>query len=96
MNPVETADRWVFINSFHARQNNVLAALEKATDQKLDVKNTTCEAESRVGGKMMAKDNWNGFGPVIMGASYSGGKYDFAQERVLDNELLGLPVNEGL
>lgn len=31
-----------------------------------------------------------------MGASYSGGKYDFAEGRELDNELLGLPMHEDL
>ena len=31
-----------------------------------------------------------------MGASYTGGKYDFAEGRVLDNELLGLPMDEDL
>jgi hypothetical protein len=96
MNPVETADRYVFINSFHARQNDVLAALEKATDQKWDVIKTTCEVQSRVGRAMMEKGNRSGVGPAIMGASYSGGRYDFAQGRVLDDELLGLPVNENL
>lgn len=83
----------MFINSFNARQNDVLAALEKATDQKRDVKKTTCEEESRVGRGLMEIGDWRGVGPAIMGASYSGGKYDFAQGRVPDSELLGLPVS---
>lgn len=44
----------------------------------------------------MEKGDWSGVGHAIMGASYGGGRYDFAQGRDLDNELLGLPVDEDL
>ena len=45
----------------------------------------------------MDRGEWGGVGQAIMGASYGGGRYDFAGEgRVLDNELLGLPVDEDL
>lgn len=60
------------------------------------MKHTTCEEESRLGRETLEKGDWSGIGHVIMGASYSGGKYDFAEGRELDNELLGLPVGEDL
>lgn len=94
--PAETADRYVFINSFRTTQKDVLEALEKTVGGEWNVKKTTCEEESRVGREKMGNDDWSGVGHAIMGASYSGGKYDFAQGRVLDNELLGLPVSEDL
>ena len=60
------------------------------------MKHTTCEEESRIGKDKLAKGDWSGIGQAIMGASYSGGKYDFAEGRVLDNELLGLLMDEDL
>ena len=89
--PAETANRYVFINSFRATQNYILYVLETVTGEKWNVKKTTCEEESRIGREMMEKGDWSGVGHAIMGASYSGGKYDFAQGRELDNQLLGVP-----
>ena len=60
------------------------------------MKKTTCEKQSRIGKEKMESDDWSGVGHAIMGASYSGGKYNFTVGRELDNELLGLPVGEGL
>lgn len=60
------------------------------------MKHTTCEEESKIGREKLQKGGWNGIGQAIMGASYSGGKYDFAKGRELDNELLGLPTDEDL
>lgn len=60
------------------------------------MKHTTCEEESQIGKERLEKGDWDGVGQAIMGASYSGGKYDFAEGRELDNELLGLPMGEDL
>ena len=57
------------------------------------MKKTTCEKQSRIGKEKTESDDWSGIGHA---ASYSGGNYDFAVGRELDNELLGLPVGEGL
>ena len=94
--PAETANRYVFINSFRATQNDILKALETTTEEKWNTKKTTCEDESRLGKEKMEKGDWSGVGHAIMGASYSGGKYDFAQGRELDNQLLGVPHVEDL
>lgn len=94
--PIETANRYVFINSLRATQNDILKALEKVTGEKWNIKYTTCEDESRVGREKMEKGDWSGVGLAIMGASYSGGKYDFAQGRELDNQLLRVPHVEDL
>ena len=93
---VETANRYVFTISFQATQNEILNALETVTGEKWNVKKTTCEDESRIGKEKMEKGDWSGVGHAIMGASYSGGKYDFAQGRELDNDLLGVPRLEHL
>ena len=94
--PTETANRYVFVNSFRTTQNEILSALQTVTHQKWKVEHTTCEEESRVGKEKLEKGDWSGIGQPIMGASYSGGKYDFAEGRELDNELLGLPMDEDL
>ena len=94
--PAETADRYVFINSIRATQNDILKALENVTGERWNIKRTICEEESRLGREMMEKGDWSGVGHAIMGASYSGGKYDFAQGRELDNQLLGVPHVEDL
>ena len=60
------------------------------------MKKTTCEKQSRIRKEKMESDDRSGVGHAIMGASYSGGKYDFAVGRELDDELLGLPVGEDL
>ena len=96
VHPAETANRYVFINSFRVTQNEILKALETAAGEKWNIKKTTCEEESRLGREMMEKGDWRGVGHAIMGASYSGGKYDFAQGRELDNQLLGVPHVEDL
>ena len=94
--PVETANRYVFTISFQATQNDILKALETVTGEKWNVKKTTCEDQSRTGREKLEKGDWSGVGHAIMGASYSGGKYDFAQGRELDNHLLGVPRLEHL
>ena len=94
--PAETANRYVFTNSFRATQNDILSALETVTGKKWNIKKTTCEDESRIGREKMVKGDWDGVGHAIMGASYSGGKYDFAQGRELDNNLLEVPHLEDL
>lgn len=65
-------------------------------EEEWSVRHTTCEEESRLGKDKMDRGDWSGIGQAIMGASWSGGAYDFAEGRVLDNELLGLPVREDL
>ena len=94
--PAETANRYVFINSLRATQNDILSALQTVTHQEWKVQHTTCEEQSRIGKEKLGKGEWSGIGQAIMGASYSGGKYDFAEGRVLDNELLGLPMDDDL
>lgn len=94
--PAETANRYVFINSLRTTQNDILNALETVTGEKWNIKKTTCEEESRLGREMMEKGDWSGVGHAIMGASYSGGKYDFTLGRELDNQLLGVPHLEDL
>lgn len=94
--PEQTANRYVFINSFHVTQNDVFNALKKASPGEWKVKKTTCVDESKLGKELMEKGDWSGVGHAIMGASYSGGKYDFAHGRELDNALLGLPEDQSL
>ena len=56
----------------------------------------TCAEESDLGKRLMASGDWSGVGHSIMGASYTGGRYDFSLGRELDNGLLGLKAPESL
>ena len=90
--PAETANRYIFINSFRTTQNHILAALKKATGEEWKMKKATCEKQSRIGKEKMESDDWSGVGhAIIVEASMT-----FTVGRELDNKLLGLPVGEGL
>ncbi|KAL8932110.1 MAG: hypothetical protein Q9211_006523 [Gyalolechia sp. 1 TL-2023] len=97
-NPAETANRYIYIQSVKASQNQILAALEKSTGKKWNVsKRTTAEA-SQTGGEKLAKGDMSGIADLIVGGIYSGAPgADYAASRKLDNDLLGLkqaPVEE--
>jgi len=96
--PVETANRYVHINSFHTSQNNILAALEKATGKQWSVEKTTCAEASKIGKEKLQNKDFNGFAPAVLGVEYSGADWrDYPKHFGLWNEKLGLPAtNTGL
>ncbi|KAI4176671.1 MAG: hypothetical protein LQ343_000963 [Gyalolechia ehrenbergii] len=90
-NPGETANRYIYIQSTKASQNQILAALEKSTGKKWNVnKRSTAEA-SQTGGEKLGKGDMSGILDLIIGGIYRGepaANYD--ETRGLDNDLLGL------
>ena len=93
----ETTNRHVHINSYNTTQNQILAALEKATGSKWEIENVTCAEEEKKGKQMLAKQDFAGFGPAIRAVEYNGADYHNFEKFGLWNEKLGLPkTNQGL
>ena len=95
--PNETANRYIHINSYRTNQNQILAALEKATGTKWTVEHTTCEEQGRKGKEMLAKHDFAGVGPTILAMEFSGAEYLNFEKFGLWNAKLGLPkTNQGM
>ena len=98
LKPEGTKNRYVHINSFRVTQNQILAALEKATGgDKWEVEHASSAEEGRKGVELLQKGNMAGVGPAICGVEYSGEDFMNFEKFGLWNQKLGLPkTNEGL
>ncbi|KAL9608216.1 MAG: hypothetical protein Q9167_006938 [Letrouitia subvulpina] len=89
--PAETANKMIFVQSFTTTQNEVLAALEKATGKKWAVTNLSAEKTRLEGLEKLGKGDFSGIADTIIGAVFSGNKSsDFESQKKLSNDLLGL------
>jgi hypothetical protein len=90
--PDQTANQFLYIDSFTATQNEILAELESATGKKWEVSHSTTEACEKEGQKLFSKGDFSGLllllKAIMLGPGYGS---DFTQDAVLANELLGLP-----
>ncbi|KAL9118619.1 MAG: hypothetical protein Q9187_004832 [Circinaria calcarea] len=95
LKPEETANQFIYIDSFTATQNEILTELEKATGEKWKVTESTTEAAKTEGQALFAKGDFSGLllllNVLFLGEGY--GSY-FAKEAVLGNEKLGLPKQD--
>ena len=92
----ETANKYIYINSFTTTQNEILAALEKATGKKWKIEHKVTDEQVRIGQEKVAKGDFGGFVGLILGSLYREEAWgDFEKRRELANGLLGLP-DEGL
>ncbi|KAI9678898.1 MAG: hypothetical protein M1829_001883 [Trizodia sp. TS-e1964] len=93
LHPTETANRFVYIASVEATQNEILAALEKATGPpKWTVTKTTIAEGQKIGGEKLAKGDFSGLMPIIASASFDpNSQSEFSSFTKLDNDLLGIP-----
>lgn len=95
--PAETKNRYVWIESFCVSQNEVLAALEKATGEKWQINKVATEDQIREGREGMAKGVPMAIGKLIVGAILIDDEdavMDFSKTAPLDNEVLGLPKED--
>ena len=95
LHPAETKNRYVWIESFRISQNEVLAALEKSTGKKWEVKHVKAADQIQLGRDLLSKGSiMQGLVLLIVGsiinADVDTGS-DFSKTRKLDNDLLGLP-----
>ncbi|KAI4213932.1 MAG: hypothetical protein LQ351_003627 [Letrouitia transgressa] len=89
--PGETANKTVFVQSFTTTQNEILAALEKATGKKWAVTNLSAEKTRQEGLEKLGKGDFSGIGDTIVGAVYSGNEgSNFLNHKKLSNDLFGL------
>jgi hypothetical protein len=90
--PEKTANQFIYIDSFTATQNEILAELEKATGEKWKVTESTTEEAKAEGQALFAKGDYSGL-LLLLKAIFLGEGYgsDFTKDAVLGNERLGLP-----
>ena len=90
--PEETANQFIYIDSFTATQNEILAELEKATGEKWKVTESTTKEAKTEGQALFAKGDFSGL-LLLLKAIFLGEGYgsDFTKDAVLGNEKLGLP-----
>jgi len=70
----------------------VLHSLEKASGRKWEVKKTTTDEQVKEGQEKLARGDYSGILPLILAATYGGGRgSDFEEDEGLSNELLSLP-----
>ncbi|KFY35868.1 hypothetical protein V494_05520 [Pseudogymnoascus sp. VKM F-4513 (FW-928)] len=90
--PAATANQYLYIDSFTASQNEILAALEAETGAKWTVTTSTTDAAVAEGQALFAKGDFSGL-LLLLKANFLGEGYgsDFTKDAKLSNELLGLP-----
>ena len=92
LKPDETANQFMYVDSFTATQNEVLAELEKATGEKWKVTNKTVDSAKTEGQELFAKGEISGLLLLILvitlGEGYGS---DFRKHGTLANKKLDLP-----
>jgi hypothetical protein len=90
--PDQTANQFLYIDSFTATQNQILAELEAATGKTWEVSHSTTEACEKDGQELFAKGDYSGLmlllKAIMLGPGYGS---DFTKDATLANEFLGLP-----
>lgn len=88
----ETANKYIYIHSFTATQNEILAELENETAVKWTVTESTTEKTKTEGQELLAKGDFAGVLPLLK-TIFHGEGYgsDFTKDAVLNNVMLGLP-----
>lgn len=91
-NPTTTANQYLYIDSFTASQNEILAELESATGEKWTVTESTTEAAVTEGQALFDKGDFAGL-LLLLKANFLGEGYgsDYTKDAKLSNEFLGLP-----
>ena len=93
-NAEDTANQYVFIESFSTSQNEVLAALRKATvGQSWAITHSRTIDAAQQGQAKLNDGNWTGIGDLLLATIYSENRgNDFSESEVLANGMLGLPA----
>jgi len=93
--PEETANQFIYVDSFTATQNEILAELEKASGEKWKVTESTTEAAQTEGQALFAKGDFSGLMLLLKVITF-GEEYgaDFTKDAVLGNKKLGLPKQD--
>ncbi|KAF2746586.1 NAD(P)-binding protein [Sporormia fimetaria CBS 119925] len=89
-NPTQTANQYLYISGFETSQREILAVLEKLTDEKWTVKNVSSEELVARGQGLVQKGDFSGFGMLVQAGIF--GKMGLGDNRGMGyaNEVLGL------
>lgn len=90
--PDQTANRYLYIDSFTVSQNQVLASLEKVAGKKWEVTHADAEEAKKTGLEKMSKGDFSGAMSLIRYINFvdgNGGNYIEYEKSA--NELLSLP-----
>lgn len=91
-NPDKVKNQYVYVNSYRVTANEILASLEKATGDKWKVTDASTEELGKKGAEKLSRGDFSGIGDLIVATIFSGDeKLDYAKQRGLQNDLLGLP-----
>lgn len=91
--PEETSNTYLFVSSVETTQNEILAALEEATDTKWTVTNTTTKEQVDAASQKLGAGDLSGAYALVRATVYSntpGLKSNYAKDETLANDLLGL------
>lgn len=88
----QTANQYVYVDSFTVSQNEVLASLEKATGKKWEVEHLDSEKETKVAQQALKEGNIAGVFTLIKISAFSG-KHggNYREDHKMSNDLFGLP-----
>lgn len=91
-NPTATVNQYLYIESFTASQNEILAALESGTGEKWTVTESNTEVAVTEGQALFDKGDFAGL-LLLLKANFLGEGYgtDYTEDAKLSNEFLGLP-----
>lgn len=96
--PAETANKYIFINSYHVTELEIFESLKKATPgQEWEAEHVSTEAIQKEGFEKLAKNDFSGIRLLLQALIY--GKIpvqDYKQHEELANDTLGLPKPEPL
>ncbi|KAK4862916.1 hypothetical protein LT330_010746 [Penicillium expansum] len=93
--PDLTKNQYVYVNSFTVTQNKVLSALERATNEKFTLSESTVEDLWQDGATKLKEGQPLGTVSMIAASIYGkGGLASFSQTKGLWNKVLGLPQED--
>jgi len=91
----ETANKYIFIDSFTVSQNQVLASLEKAAKKKWEVTHVDAEEQKNVGMEKVSSGDFSGAMLLIRYINcVEGHGGNFARYEKTSNALLSLPKED--
>lgn len=96
--PAETANKYIFINSYHVTELEIFESLKKATPgQEWEAEHVSTEAIQKEGFEKLAKYDFSGIRLLLQALIF--GKIpvqDYKQHEELANDTIGLPKPEPL
>jgi hypothetical protein len=93
----ETKNRYCFIASVETSQNEIVAALEKATGSKWNVIRTTTKEQFDDAARRLGAGDFTGAFNLVRGTVYGdipGLRSNYAKDEVLANDVLGVSIED--